>query len=470
MRTDIPVNKKQTPTVLVINNLTNKKHRKLVIAAGVLLIGALIFAGVQYLKPASTELKAKAPVLTVSSVPVSMKPIERSLTVTGSIWAWDPIQIGSEVTGLRVDSVNVDEGSFVRKGQVLATLNSSILRAQLEREQARLASATASLSKAIQPNRSQDIRGMRASVDQSNAAVAQEVSNVVRAEASLVNAKAVSNRYAQLVSAGAVSAQDAMDRHTAEKVAAADLRTAQERLIAARSSLTQQKERWSLVQEGGRQEDITISRASIDEIKGAVHQIESQIEQTIIRAPDDGFITKRDIHIGETPNISKNLFFSMVRNNRLEVRAQVPESDLPRLTAGQVVDFAAPGLGHEITGKLREISPMIDAETRLATIRIDIPFERGLIPGMFMTGHTHLGAQPAVVVPARSVINRDDRSFVFAIHGDQVHSRTVHCGDRSGDLIEIRDGISVGDIVVDSGAGFLKDGDYVKVSNLLDKK
>jgi len=92
-----------------------------------------------------------APVLTVSVEKVSMNIIERTIAVNGTISAWDPVVVGAEEGGLQVSSIRVDEGAVVEAGQILATLDGSMLRPQIESEIARLKASMASAKKALQP-------------------------------------------------------------------------------------------------------------------------------------------------------------------------------------------------------------------------------------------------------------------------------------------------------------------------------
>jgi hypothetical protein len=82
----------------------------------------------------SAEKAADKAVLSVKLSPVSTKSFSRKLLVNGAVWSWDPISVGSEVGGLKVERILVDEGHMVKRGQVLATLSSSILQAQLDKE------------------------------------------------------------------------------------------------------------------------------------------------------------------------------------------------------------------------------------------------------------------------------------------------------------------------------------------------
>src|SRR5262249_50149525 len=168
-------------------------------------------------------------------------------------------------------------------------------------------------------------------------------------------------------------------------------------------------------------------------------------------------------HIGDTSAIGKGLF-QMVRDNGLELRAQIPERDIPKLSAGQTVSIACVDTRDKtIEGRLREISPQVDAKTRLGMIIVDVPNGDELEPGMFVDGSVDLSDYSALTVPSQAVLARDDRSLVFVLKGDRAESRQVEIGARSGDLVEITAGLKEGEKVITSGAGFLKDGDVVTV-------
>lgn len=440
------------------------KQRVALLAAGFVAVVALVIFAVKMLGPKQAAGEGKqTPVLTVDVTPVSTIVAQRTLDVSGSVWAFDPIVIGSEVSGLRIETVNVEEGDFVRKGQVLATMNSSILRAQLARERARLKAMQANYLKALQPNRTYEIDGVKASFEQAKAVVAQEEWNISRAQANLKNARLQAQRYQALAKQGAVSAQDADNRNTSLEVAEAEVRTAQQRLQAARAAAEQAEHRKDMFVVGGRKEDVLAAAAAIEESKATIQQIESQIEQTIVRAPAAGMIIKRDAHIGEIATaMQMKALFNMIRDNRLEVRAQVPETDLPRLREGQTVQFTGPD-GKQFGGTIRIITPQVDSETRLATLRIEVPFSRDLRPGIFVHGKVSVGTEPIMVIPTKSAVSRDDYTIAFTLDGDRVVAHTVRIGERFGDQVEVLSGLKSGDNVVVSGAGFLKDGDLVRV-------
>jgi HlyD family secretion protein len=426
-------------------------------------ISAVLLNGTLAKKEPAKE--STAPVLTVSSQIASMAPIERVLSVHGSVSAWDPISVGATASGLEIKSIRVDEGDLVKKGQILAILDSSKLQAQLDSEKARLNASVANVSKSIQPNRPEDINGLTAAVAQAQASVEDQQAALIQAQANKLNAEQNLSRYEYLKKEGAVSIQELETRQTNATVSVAGCRSAEKKLRAAEFVLKQAEERLSMAKIGGRKEDIQIAHANVAEMQGNVKRLQTEIDETVIKAPVGGLITRRDTHIGDISSAGKPMFL-MARDNRLELKAQVPESDLRLVKPRQTVfiDATSSGLGH-IKGTVREISPLVDQDSRLATVRIDIPSDRGLRSGMYAEGHINLGRYLAVTVPSKAVVSKDEKNTVFVLHNDRVESRQVLVGNCDGNLLEIKSGLAVNEPVVLDGGGFLKDGDCVAVSN-----
>lgn len=414
-----------------------------------------------------TPTSAHQAVLTVSCAPVQYQQMEKHLQVSGTVWAWDPITIGCEASGLRVESVNVDEGHFVKKGQVLATLNSSLLEAQLAQQKAQLAKAKGSLTIAIQPNRPMDIQRLTARVEETKAVVKQEEANIARVKADLDYARSTTNRYRELGKVGAVSQQDLENKESIQKAKEAELSNFEQRLRAATFSRDQAIENSKMAHEGGRKEDVEIARANVAAEAADVQHTEALLKQTRIKAPCDGYIVRRMIHIGDTVTQNEDCF-EMVRDNRLEVRAQIPEPDLCKIKVGQKVVFTshASENGQKVTGSVREISPMVNQQTRLATCRIDIPFDiyKTWMPGTFVDGKVNLGELKELVVPSSAVLSRDGRSVVFVFENNKVFMRPVVTSERTEHFIAIESGLKEGEQVVTVGGGFLKDNDPVRLA------
>jgi HlyD family secretion protein len=322
------------------------------------------------------------------------------------------------------------------------------------------------VTKSIQPNRKEDISGIEAAFAQAKANVKDAEAALIQAKENLKNAVTNVSRYKELKDSGVVSVQEFENRETTARVNEAMVRGAQERVNAAVFGMKQYSERMHMAHVGGRREDIDIARASVAEIQGNVKRLQTQIDQTFIKAPVDGMIARRDTHLGDISTAGKVMFY-MARDNRLELRAQVPEADLKSVKPGESVSIdSALTENGKITGRVREISPLVDADTRQATVRIDVPTQSGLKAGMYAEGHINVGEIMALTVPAQAVISRDEKHSLFIVHGDQVESRLVTEGNRNSNFVQISSGLTAQDRVVLDGGGFLKDGDCVTVAPL----
>ena len=452
-------------------NVANFLKRPKAVAVSVLVLIGVVAGSVygfneyQKSQTAKKQLTASPAVVTVTKAIAKLKSVEDDLSVTGSVWAWDPLAIGSEVSGLRITEINVEEGDRVRKGQVLATLNSALLRAQLDQAKARLQSSHANLGKAIQPNRPEDIIALRAALAQSEANVAQEEAKRKQAHANLGNAEMAAHRFTELAKAGAISMQDAENKQVTAVNAREEVKSADERIKAASQQVQQARQRLLIATRGGRLEDVQISRATVAEIKAQIQQLEEQIAQTVIRAPDDGLISRRDAHIGDITAAGTPMFL-MVRMDRLELRAQVSDIDIARIQPGQSVDVTIKeDDAQPIKGTVRLVNPLVDPATRYGVVRIDLPNNAGLKQGMFVRGEIRVGMRDAVTVPVSSIVTRNGESVVFKLDAEnRALSTIVKPGIQTEEFAEIKNGLAAGEIVVEKGARFLADRDLVRVA------
>lgn len=208
--------------------------------------------------------------------------------------------------------------------------------------------------------------------------------------------------------------------------------------------------------------DQRASAANLASARAALSETQTRLSQATIRAPVAGLIISRSVTKGQIISAGTELF-RMVRDGRLELDAQVPETELPLLQAGQTArvtsNQAAP-----TTGAIRIVTPEVDSQTRLGLARISLAAGSGLKPGMFARAEIEAGARPATVVPTGAVLFRNNRAGVFVLNADQTVKFTpVTVLTRRDDQTSV-DGVAVGARVVVDGAGFLNDGDRVTVA------
>ena len=415
-----------------------RKHAVLTLLA-VVAVAAGSFFFISARKPAANAAAQAAPkpALTVSvALPQSLRlPI--TLAANGNIAAWQEAVIGAESAGLRLTEVRANVGDVVKAGQVLATFAQESVQAD----------------------------------------VAQARASLLEAQASAADAAANAERARSLQSSGALSTQQINQYLTQEK-------TARARAEAAQAVLGAQQLR-------GR--------------------------QTQVLAPDNGVISARSATVGAVVGSGAELF-RMIRQGRLEWRAEVTSAELGRMRPGLPVRIM-PASGGELRGRVRMVAPSVDPQTRAALVYVDLPpmatagaahsgggseprtagsvgassspagaaepalpgrrrsaFSEGsepreagsvgaALPGMFARGEFELGATDALTVPQRALVVRDGFNYLFRLgEGNRVSQLKVQTGRLAGERVEVVSGLPPDARIVVNGAGFLNDGDLVRLS------
>jgi HlyD family secretion protein len=195
---------------------------------------------------------------------------------------------------------------------------------------------------------------------------------------------------------------------------------------------------------------------------------ELRLKYTEVIAPDDGVISARQASVGAVVPIGAELF-KMLRQNRLEWRAEVVSEELTRIKVDMPVQVtpASFPVGHEpLVGKVRVVGPTVDPQARTAIVYVDLPSPLSESPpvraGMFASGLFNLGDSQGLTLPQQSVVMRDGFSYVFKLGaGQRVEQVRVQTGRRVGARIEILSGVKASDTVVEAGAGFLTHDDLV---------
>ena len=204
------------------------------------------------------------------------------------------------------------------------------------------------------------------------------------------------------------------------------------------------------------------ARARLAAQRAAVQARELKLTQTAVVAPDDGVISSRSATVGAVLPAGQELF-RMIRRGRLEWRAEVASADLAQIAPGARVAITPAG-GTPIAGTVRMVAPTVDPQTRNGIVYVDLPAPGSARAGMFARGEFDIGSSGALTLPQSAVMQREGFSYVFRVGPDSKVSQVkVEVGRRVGDRIEIVAGLAPDARVVAAGAGFLADGDTVRV-------
>jgi len=181
-----------------------------------------------------------------------------------------------------------------------------------------------------------------------------------------------------------------------------------------------------------------------------------------LRAPQPGVVSRRMVQPGQVVS-SGDALLHLIRDGRLEWRAELAEADLARVREGARVELVAAD-GTTVIGAVRAVTPGLDTGTRTGWAYVDLPEPGSLKPGAYVEGRIETGRATATMVPAQAIVERDGYTYAFTVDGDNVAKRVrVRTGTADGAYVEVVDGLAAGDTVVARGAGFLSDGDRVRV-------
>ena len=382
---------------------------------------------------AGAASSAPAPV-DVTSAPAVMRQLPRFFEATGSLAADEQTDVAPTVAG-RVASINVDLGSYVQKGQVIATLDVVDAQLRLQQLQAQLAQAQSAVRQA------EERIGLRAGERFDPTRVAE----VGAARAALDLAEKQLRRYEKLVESGDVA------------------RSAYDQQKAQRDQLRQQYEA-QLAAANQNYAAIATARAAAQSVAVQVEQARKGVRDVRILAPISGFVSDRPADVGEYLSTSTKVA-TIVRTNPLRLRIDIPEQAISNVRPGQSVSVTISSYPDQnFAGRVARISPNVTATSRTLTVEAEVENAGGLLkPGQFATVRIlEPQSDPAILVPARAVRTEGNTSRVFVIKDGRAQERLIQLGQAEGELVEIKGSVAEGETVATSNVEQLTDGMAVR--------
>lgn len=350
----------------------------------------------------------------VRVVPAVVGSLSRIVSATGTLAAEDQVVLNTKVAG-RLAELPVDLGSVVKQGDVVAVLDLVDFRLQVEQAATALAQARARLGVPLD--------GTADQVEPEKTALAAQ------SRAVLTQARAQRERMAALHRDGILSKAE-LDQSDA------DFRVAEARYQEAI-------------------EEVRSRRALVAERRAAVQLAEQALADATLRAPFDGAVRERHLSIGAYLAVGASVA-TIVRLHPLRLRLAVPEREAGGVKAGQPVRIRPEGEGHEATGTVVRLSPAIDERTRTLMVEAEVPNADGALrPGAFANADIVVDPdQQAVLVPADALVTFAGVTKVLGIADNKIVEKRVKTGRRSGDRLEIVEGLAEGDVVVAQPGGF----------------
>src|SRR5687767_11711213 len=384
--------------------------------AGLLLALALFAGGCgnsEAKNPIVTEAPKPAAVTTVAA---EARALPGDLDVTGTLQADAQTEVASEGSG-RVLAVNVERGTVVKAGAVLARIDAEDASSALREMEATAAQTQARL-------------GLSAT----DAFDATRTAEARKARASMERAELEYQRYAKLVETGIVSRSD-YDLRRMEATTAREL---------YESSLNEARQLY---------QSLLAQRARVDIARRA-------LADTDVRAPYDGLVAEKHATVGQYLQKGARVA-TLVRIDPLRVELIVPESAVAAVRSGQKVSFGVQAYpGQRFDGLIAYIGPSLKADSRALVVEALVPNPQGrLQPGLFATARIELPARaPSVLVPTAAVRTEAGVSKLWVIKQERAEMRLVQLGREVADRVEALRGVAAGERVVSPYSDTLQDG------------
>ena len=389
-----------------------------------LLLAALFLTSCKSDYQASTRQQRggeNRPARQVKTAVVSETPFGETVTANGTLAAYDQTTVSVKVPG-RVRMINVDLGSVVSRGQVIALVDSEDYRLRVQQAEASLAQARARLG--LAPDGTDD------RVDP------EQTATVRQARAVLDEARHSRDRAARLVEQGVIAKAE-FDTATATfKVAEGRYQDAYEEIRNRQGILAQRRSELALARQ--------------------------QLKDTSVVAPLDGIVQEKRTSIGEFLAAGAPVV-NIVRMDPLRLRAEIPERESQTVRTGQDVRVSVEGDANVYVGKIMRLSPVIAEQNRMLVVEADVRNNGKLRPGSF--AHAEIvtnDAKMAVTVPNNAIVTFAGIEKVIVVQNGKALEKPITTGRRSTDFTEIVSGISVGEkVIVDPGN--LQSGQAVEV-------
>jgi len=400
-----------TERLVIVRSLLNGRTSPTALL--LLILTCLVLPGCKSGYPASARQNVdnKSEVRQVKTAKVVEMPVGQSVTVNGTLAAYDQTTVSVKVPG-RLKTISVDLGTVVRRGQVIAQLETEDYQLRVQQAQAALAQARARLG--LAPDGTDD------RVD------AEKTATVRQAQAVLDEARFNRARAQKLVEQGVVSRAEFDTADAAFKVAQGRYQDAIEEIRNRQGVLSQRR----------------------SEVALAVQQL----AQTIVYAPIGGVVQEKRTSVGEylaagTPVVD------IVQIDPLRLQAEVPEREAANVRSGQHVRVTVEGDENAYLGEIKRLSPTIKEQNRMLIVEADVRNDGRLRPGAFaraeiVTNDTSM----AVTVPTKAVVTFAGIEKVIVVQNGKALEKPITTGRKINEWTEVLAGVKVGEsVIVDPG-------------------
>lgn len=239
----------------------------------------------------------------------------------------------------------------------------------------------------------------------------------------------------------------------------------------AKTTFERQKRLWD--QNIGSEIQFLEAKSNYQAMQSAVEQLESQLGKTIVRAPFSGVIDQVLTDPGQVVNPGQNPLFRLMNLNNMYVTADVPENYLGSIAEGTKAIVEIEAIGEKFIGEIKEISGFINPNNRSFEIKISLPNRENLIrPNLIATVRLNdYSAEDALIIPTSAVRENalgEQITYIVEIENDSAGTAReikVETGKSYEGMVEVKEGLDPGQLVILKGSRTIRNGEKVIVKN-----
>ncbi len=365
--------------------------------------------------------------IAITTATVAAREVPRSVEVIGTLLPFEEVVLTNDHPGT-VEAVRVDLGDRVEPGQLLLRLDDREARLALAQADANLLAAERALARA-------------------RAGAEAALATIARNGAAMEEARLNRKRFEDLFAEGAVSASQQDTARTQHDMASASVR-------------------WAEAQAESDAQAVQTASAAVEQTRPALDLARKRLADIEIRSPMKGAVKQRLVSAGDGIR-EKTPLLVVVTTDPLKLQGTVPERFAPEVHVGQPVQVTLEAYpGRAFRGKVSRVSPSVDPQNRTLALEAVLENPDGrLKPGFFARGHVLARTDRAVpFVPEAALYTFVGITKVFAVSGETVQERQVETGERLEGWVEIRRGVTPGEVVATANLGALFDGAQVTVT------
>ncbi|GEO85585.1 MULTISPECIES: efflux RND transporter periplasmic adaptor subunit [Alphaproteobacteria] len=378
------------------------------VTAGLLLLSVAVFP----LIAAAEDVPETPSTLSVPSIVVTeakTRLMVDRIIATGTIKAVEEIYVQPQVEGLSIRSLEADVGDRVPADAVVARLNTDTLLLQKSQLLAGKAKAEASLA-------------------QYKVQLGDAQSGAAEAERQFRRAETL-GKSGTLSKAAVDQAETALTSATA-KVASTD-------------------------------QAIAIAEAEIKVVESQLADIDLKLARSDVKTPVAGLVAARNANVGSIASGAGQPLFTIIRDGEIELVADVSETDILKIRAGQKAKITVAGGAATLSGAVRLVSPVVDPQTRLGAVHIAIDDDQGARSGMYASAEIIIAEANGIALPVSAITSGSNGTTTRLVSDNTVKQVKIETGIQDGAFIEVKTGLKPGDVVVAKAGAFVRDGDHI---------